>query len=248
VLVIAVMCTRIEAIKFSLTSTVTGGTRFLNTKHAGGDDDNNNNPRLVVKEDDKNEARGATLYLLSGMIGSGKSTFSRILRRDHDAEVFSADEWMLRLYGADFPVERFQEHGDDVKALIWSVASRLLLRGVDVALDFSFWFRDERDAWVAKARALSPRVQTHVFFLSVPPAVAEQRRAERNRLRPAGSFFISDAAYAEWKHLIEPPHDDERAELVTSVSDDENGGGGAGGTGTTGDGDAGRVEVGESTN
>ena len=38
----------------------------------------------------------------------------------YNAFVFSADEWMLSLYGTDFPVERFQDHGDVVKQVLSS--------------------------------------------------------------------------------------------------------------------------------
>jgi hypothetical protein len=76
--------------------------------------------------------------------------------------LFSADDWILTLMGDDFPVERFNEYGDNVKQvgltstftqvlvqilhlslqMIWSVASDLIQRHrMDVILDFSFWQR-----------------------------------------------------------------------------------------------------------
>ena len=57
--------------------------------------------------------------------------------------VFSPDEWILSLFGADFPVARFGEVGDAVKELIWHSAARVLaVEARDVVLDFSFWARE----------------------------------------------------------------------------------------------------------
>lgn len=65
------------------------------------------------------------VHMLSGFIASGKSTLAGELRRLYGAYVFSADEWLLAEHGADFPVERFNDFGDGIKAVRSSLPSFL---------------------------------------------------------------------------------------------------------------------------
>ena len=60
----------------------------------------------------------ATLHLLHGPVGSGKTTFARQLERKIRAVRFTPDEWMIRLYGDRPPVETFQETLDRLYELI----------------------------------------------------------------------------------------------------------------------------------
>jgi hypothetical protein len=46
-------------------------------------------------------------HLIYGYLGAGKTTFARQLERDIPAIRFSHDEWMVRLYGDDPPIEQF---------------------------------------------------------------------------------------------------------------------------------------------
>ena len=48
----------------------------------------------------------ATVHLLCGKVGSGKTTFARRLEQN-GAVRYSVDDWMLRLYGAHMPRQEF---------------------------------------------------------------------------------------------------------------------------------------------
>jgi len=85
----------------------------------------------------------ATLHLMVGLPGSGKTTLARQLEVDHRALRLTVDEWHVRLFGMDV-----EDHSDDsdlathntrheaIEALLWETASRVLVLGVDVILDF----------------------------------------------------------------------------------------------------------------
>lgn len=161
--------------------------------------------------------RRGKVHMLSGMISSGKSTYAKQLQLNTNAVLFSPDEWILDLYGAEFPVERFQEHGDAVKTRIWDVAQQLLKQGVDVVLDFSFWSKSERRLWREKAVLLGAEVQ--LYFFECPTEIMRQRLHTRNERVLSGierHFFISEETFDRWIGLLEVAEADERAIVVDS--------------------------------
>src|SRR5512135_1026786 len=81
----------------------------------------------------------ATLHLIYGPVGSGKTTFARKLERQIRAVRFTPDEWMLRLYGDRPPAATFQETLDRLYDLIWEHAERVVRTGTDVIMDCGFW-------------------------------------------------------------------------------------------------------------
>jgi len=154
------------------------------------------------------------VHIMSGLICSGKTTLANILAKRHDAEVFSADDWMIDLLGPDFPVESFQLHGDGVKALIWNAATRFLSRGVDVVLDFSLWFRWERDKFHNLAREVGAEPQ--LYQLNTSDELLWSRLRARNANLPRGTFFISEETFEMWRLSLEPAQPEENPVRVIS--------------------------------
>lgn len=83
----------------------------------------------------------ATLFLIHGFIGSGKTTFAKKLAERENAVRFSPDEWMAHFYGNNPPQEFFADYDRRNKDMIWSMAAEFLKRGQNVILDYGFWQR-----------------------------------------------------------------------------------------------------------
>lgn len=100
----------------------------------------------------------ATLFLMVGLPGSGKTTRAKELERETGAIRFTPDEWHLFLFGDDFhdPQEHelHNQRHDKVEALMWQVGKRLLAQGVSVILDFGFWAKEQREKKFREAQAL----------------------------------------------------------------------------------------------
>ena len=156
----------------------------------------------------------ATLHLMVGLPGSGKTTLARKLEAEHAALRLSVDEWHIRLFGNDFDADtddaQFAEHNarhDAIEALLWETAARVLVLGVDVILDFGFWTRAERDAFRAKARELGADFRIH--FADASEGVLLARIKARNAALPPGTFHIPEQRLKEWMVVFEPPSADE---------------------------------------
>jgi hypothetical protein len=151
------------------------------------------------------------------MICSGKSTLANSIKGERDAVVLSPDEWVLKLHGADFPVERFQEVGDRIKAVIWDVARPLLDRGTDVILDFSFWGREDRATWRA---IIGDGYETQLYYTHCSDRDELFRRLKhRNAEVLEGKlqhFNIAPETLATWLQFLEPPTPEEAA-IVTDT-------------------------------
>jgi hypothetical protein len=55
------------------------------------------------------------------------------------------DEWHLRLFGNDVENAEHDDRHIMIESLIWTIAERALVLGLDVILDFGFWARVERE-------------------------------------------------------------------------------------------------------
>lgn len=90
-----------------------------------------------------------TVYLLCGKVGSGKSTYAKILAdkinsTGKGAFILSADALMLRLFDECIGPERHQEFLSRCKGFLYYQAEQLLEMNIDVILDFGFWSKSER--------------------------------------------------------------------------------------------------------
>jgi len=128
----------------------------------------------------------ATLFLLVGLPGSGKTTLARTLERDRGALRLSPDEWMARIVGDGYDADRRVA----VQKVQWEIAQRVLSLGVDVVLEFGFFRRQERDFHRAGAEALGAAVR--VCFLDVPREELLRRLTERNANLPPDTFAVSE--------------------------------------------------------
>lgn len=156
-------------------------------------------------------AKTATVHLLAGLNGAGKSTYARRLERERPAVRFTLDEWMLRLFRLPYDDPQYSALADRCKDLIWDTARQVLATGTDVVLDWNQWSREHRATWRAKACAAGHRPVLHYISVPVGTAIA---REEHRRRRGAEHVHALDAEAIEHLHrLFEPPSTDEGLEL-----------------------------------
>lgn len=142
-----------------------------------------------------------------GLPCSGKTTLARQLEQKYAALRLTPDEWHTRLFGQDVDEKDHDDRHDTVESLLWNVAARVLVLGVDVILDFGFWVRSQREDMRAQAAQLG--VDFKIHFADACEEMLLSRLAARNAELPQGAFYIPETSLKEWILIFEPPSHEE---------------------------------------
>lgn len=157
----------------------------------------------------------ATVHLLHGLPGCGKTRFAQQLQAVHGAVLLSHDEWVNRLFGFRPTQAQLVQVREPIHDMLWRLAHRLVQVGTDVVFDHGFWTRQARDEARARVQALGADCRLYVF--DVPLEIAWERVRHRNTQVPADSVFIDEAAFRHFASTVEPVMPDEDSVLVTPL-------------------------------
>jgi predicted kinase len=91
--------------------------------------------------------------------------------------------------------------------MLWELASRALVLGTNVILDFGFWAREEREDYRSRAKQLGASSEVH--FLDVPEQELLRRLARRNAQQSLMSFYITEEMMQAWIAFFQKPTLDE---------------------------------------
>ena len=152
-----------------------------------------------------------TLHVLHGYIGAGKTTLARRLERELPGIRFSADEWMVALYGVDPPEHDSRAAQERARAVMEGCWRRCLELGQHVSLDSGLWRRAERDHLRAVAAELGAEVR--LYALTLPDEEALARVLARNEREP-GHLYVAENTYHVLKAQFESLGEDEQAQVV----------------------------------
>ena len=157
----------------------------------------------------------ATLILMCGLPGSGKTTLAKRLERERDALRLTPDEWTARLYGPSLTPPALDWCRDPVELIQWELAESALRLGVNVILDFGFWGRDERASlhWLARSVGAS----CVVVYLPIARAAQLERIQSRWREAPHETWVITETDIDQWRAQFEEPDARELAGELAEV-------------------------------
>jgi len=141
----------------------------------------------------------ATIHMVCGPVGAGKTTYGRVLARERRACLFVIDEWMATLFMMDAPapiaLDWAMPRVDRCEAQIWATIRALAEVGVDAVVELGFFTRDQRDRFRATAAAAGLAVQVH--SLGTPREVRRERVRARNRGSETLTVQVDDSMF-EW--------------------------------------------------
>ncbi len=145
----------------------------------------------------------ATVYLIVGLPGAGKTTYAKELETSAPALRLTPDEWQIALFGDENPPDK----RDLVEGKLIQIGMRAAELGVDVVLDFGFWGKDERSAlrWIAGTVG----AQCEVVYLPIEHDEQRRRVTRRFLLTPEQTFRMTDVELHQWRAQFQAPDDDE---------------------------------------
>ncbi len=151
----------------------------------------------------------ATLYLLMGLPGAGKTTLGKMIQKETKAIRLSSDEYRLLI----FPEPTFtqQEH-DNLYGLLDHNVEHLLEAGHSVIYDANLNRRHHRDEKYELAKRHGADVK--LIWVKTDEDFAKERRkkTQDNRLIPQGE--TSEKMFDRIAAVFEPPQKDEPYETI----------------------------------
>jgi predicted kinase len=163
----------------------------------------------------------ATLHVIFGPSGAGKTTYAHAFARREKAVAFILDDWMARLFAPDMPepieyewmIERVQR----CEAQIWSTAAGVLAAGTSVILDIGLMRKADRERVREIATAAELPLQFH--FVTASPEARRARVSERNVVRGENfAIEVTPELFDFIEGVYEAPNPEELVGAVISES------------------------------
>jgi predicted kinase len=149
------------------------------------------------------------VFLLVGLTGAGKTTYSKRVLEPAGVLRLSVDELVYARhgrYGVDYPTEAYFDLYRPALAEVRERAFREVAQGHDVALDLGIWSRADRDDW--KRRIAAAGARWRLLYFPVSRAELRNRLAERNRMDGANSLRVRESDLDDFYARFEEPVDE----------------------------------------
>ena len=159
--------------------------------------------------------RQATVYLICGFIGAGKTTFAKMLEKKTGAVRIVKDEWSIRLIGNDPTIDGYEEWDHKICGLSRDVAFQLAEKGIDVIIDEGFWEKEQRDEMRRRADTIGAKAV--MYYVETPIETIRERVVGRNNNLTKDSFKMSQEMLDKYLMYWQPPREDEDYILASEV-------------------------------
>lgn len=151
----------------------------------------------------------ATIHLMHGFIGFGKTTVAKQLEKILPAVRLTHDDIMLERYGRN--PDDFAAKYKDVDDYIRAEAAKYVAKGQDVIMDYGFWSHDKRKEYYEWAKTLTDNVVFHA--VSCDLRTARNRLLERTKTDKT-ALFIDENAFDTLLKNYEPWDDADKYPVV----------------------------------
>jgi predicted kinase len=166
----------------------------------------------MLRQPSKGSAELATLHLVCGLPGAGKTTFAKQLELSLPALRLTPDDHLKTLYGLDADTAVIAAARDPLEAFLYGLALRVLELGVDVVIDYGFWSRAEREFFARGAHEVG--ADAKLYFADLPLAELWRRIEARNGALTLGDMPIRRDEFDIWAQIFQRPAPEEGAILI----------------------------------
>jgi predicted kinase len=153
------------------------------------------------------------VYLLCGLTGSGKSTYSKQLQTEQHIPRFSLDEEYFAMMDNKRPERHDFEMERRAEEKILVQMKELLTDGQSLILDHGFWKKANREKYCQLIREYGG--EPKLIYFKVSKEELLRRLAERNETAQIGTHIVTPEMLNTFYEWFEAPHG-EGEEIVTA--------------------------------
>lgn len=153
----------------------------------------------------------ATIHLMTGFIGFGKTTLAQKLAQTLPAVCLTHDTYMVKLYGRNMPYEEFHSNYQKVDDMLWLLAAKIIKCDCDVIMDYGFWNKEKRQQAYLRAKALTPNVIFHQVECDMN--VAKARILKRSQENP-DELYITENEFDTLAKQYHPIDSSEKYDVI----------------------------------
>lgn len=151
------------------------------------------------------------LYIIQGLIGSGKTTFAKKLANEKNAIHLCPDEWVTNVYTKAEYMADWNKCFDDALIKLWNKTIEYLNNNESVIFDMGFWYKKDRN--FAKTIAKECGAEFVHYYLIVPDEILKTRIINSRPKEWADKHLEK---FDENKLSFEPPTEDENAIIINN--------------------------------
>lgn len=145
----------------------------------------------------------AKLFLICGFLGAGKTTVSKRLADEYNAEYMNVDETVMKTFTPDEYENNWETCFGKAEEMLWQKVQECAEHNKNVVFDVGFWTRKSRDD--ARLRATQVGMAPVLYYVYAPDKILKQRIAKRPGKIAANNVKNFDTI----KQMFEPPQADE---------------------------------------
>lgn len=153
------------------------------------------------------------VYLMLGLPGSGKTTFSKELQQELNIPRLSLDEEYSKL-GGDLTSTKWNTNIEaEANETIKHQIKEIVERGESVILDFCPWRKEDRHKYQEYITAAG--ANSHVYYLDIPIEQLKQRLELRNNNLSKNTHIVTADMLDAFTARFDPPYDEDFELVVT---------------------------------
>lgn len=154
-----------------------------------------------------------TVYLMLGLPGSGKTTFSKVLQQELNIPRLSLDEEYSKL-GGDLASTTWDTNIEaEANETIKHQIKEIVERGESAILDFCPWKKEDRHNY--KEYIASIGANSHVYYLDIPIEQLKQRLELRNNHLSKNTHIVTADMLDAFTARFDPPYDEDFELVIT---------------------------------
>ncbi len=154
-----------------------------------------------------------TVYLLCGLPGSGKSTWSeKFVGENPNTVWYKLDKEFFKKHKSSFYGDKFQEYEDEIKKEILEKVKQDIAGNKDVILDYGFWKKADREEYKRIVTDLG--AESKLLYFKCEKGILLERLNKRNSQDLTHEHKIDEKMFEVFLAKFEEPCVGENFELL----------------------------------